>query len=242
MSRIAILCPKYAELDDATKDSLRTAYRELKDEFLIHTYTCTGTYIHHARWKLFKVLLNTMAYQPYEYVLWLDSDVAFKPSDIVRLRDFLVDNNEDIVSGLYMERRHLAPLGGPWDSELGMIKWVLDPKEMLKDTVYEIGWMGLGFCLCTTDLVKKYCSAYPATGWFEYWWLPLDNADGRWERVVAGEDITFSRKVTQLGYKMWLDTHVRLDHAGVTYEDFLDRENSCKIQCYAPCVMEDFSQ
>jgi hypothetical protein len=237
MDRVAILSPRYSDWQDATRESLETAHRELKGELTLHTYSVTGTYIHHARTKLLDQVHSNFMAQPYEYVLWIDSDIAFTPSDIVAARDFLINKNEDIVSGLYIERKCLAPLGGPWDEETGCLLWFVEDQKVELDNLYSVGWVGMGFLMHTAELMLNYCNKYPFTKWFDYEWLPLSFPVDR-KFTVGGEDITFSRKIIDMGYKLWLNTSIHLPHNGVTFDDYVHRVE--REREYAQVVLERF--
>jgi hypothetical protein len=132
-----------------------------------------------------------------EYVLWLDSDMTFPPTTILRL----LEHNKDIVGCNYMKRT--LPLKtvaytdvNNWDS------WVkMEPKNNL----IEVEAIGLGCILMRVNVFEKLPKPY-----FEFKYRK-DTQD--W----YGEDFILMEKLRTNGFKIYVDTILSMEikHLGI---------------------------
>ena len=142
----------------------------------------------------------------YDRVLWLDSDMAFDPSLLVRLsRD--LDEGRDIVSGLYFTRRAepkpvLYSRCGIYRTEDGKeVRPVAEHfADYPRDQIFEIEACGFGAVMMTTQLMKRV---------IEEFGQPFAPIYG------FGEDLSFCMRVQELGVPIFCDSRVKLGHVGL---------------------------
>ena len=152
---------------------------------------------------------NTLALkainEKFDRVLWLDSDMTFRPDLFTKLSEHL-DNGLEFVSGLYMTRKPkykpcLFKSIGPGKADFML--------EYPKDQLFEIVGCGFGCVMMTTDLIREVGDK------FGYPFSPL---------MGIGEDLTFCHYVGKLGKKLYCDSRLKLGHVGfmeITEETFL---------------------
>jgi hypothetical protein len=132
-----------------------------------------------------------------DFALWLDSDMMFPSTTVLRL----LAHNKDIVGGNYMRRsKPLKTVAYTdltnWDS------WVpLEPKEEL----IKVEGVGMGCLLMKTDVFKKLNKPY-----FRFTFKE-DSQD--W----YGEDFNLLSDLRLQGYEIYIDTILSMDikHLGV---------------------------
>lgn len=122
----------------------------------------------------------------YGKLIWIDSDIVFKPEDVIKL----YESDKDIVSGCYL-------MSG---SYIAAFLKEQEPLEVygLKGDLIPIKVCGFGFIA-----IKK--------GVFESIQRPVfqdNNGDG----ILVGEDATFCRKAIAAGYTIWLDESIFVGH------------------------------
>ena len=133
----------------------------------------------------------------FDRVLWLDSDMTFKPDFSHRLAAHL-DAGLEFVTGLYMTRK--KPIKPTIFKTL-----TADPptvecfEEYPKDQLFEIAACGFGGVMMTTDLIRKVAEAYG---------LPFSPILG------VGEDLSFCLRATMLGAKLYCDSSIKMGHVG----------------------------
>jgi hypothetical protein len=123
-----------------------------------------------------------------EWVLWLDSDMMFPPTVLMRL----LAHNEDLVGCNYMKRSYPFKTvaftdTSDWES------WI--PIQYSNELV-EAEAVGMGCVLMKTELFKELQKPY-----FEYTYQPKTEDWG-------GEDFTLFKKFNKLGYKLKIDMNL----------------------------------
>lgn len=161
-----------------------------------------GSLIYDSRNKLAAKAMKEEA----DYILWLDSDMVFSPD----LLEKLIDDDKDMVSGIYFRRT------SPWtpvifkDSELkdSRLEWT-DYVEYPKETLFKVAGAGFGCVLMKTDIL------FDMVGRFGDWFSPLYN---------SGEDLSFCYRARELGYEIWCDSRVKCGHMShqMITEDFYE--------------------
>tara|TARA_B100000287_G_scaffold405553_1_gene429227 strand:- start:170 stop:796 length:627 start_codon:yes stop_codon:yes gene_type:complete len=131
----------------------------------------------------------------YDYIMWIDSDIIFKPSDFFKL----LEHNKDIVSGLYLRQ----PPGGTMNSipiEYACLSksdkslWTNEVNgEMIEVFGNGMGWM----------LVKKGVFEKTPFPWFGPIIEGLD---------FNGEDVAFQMRAKDVGFSSYVDTSVIVGH------------------------------
>ena len=123
-----------------------------------------------------------------EWVLWLDSDMMFPPSVLMRL----LAHNEDLVGCNYMKRSYPFKTVAFTDTS-DWENWI--PIQYSNELV-EAEAVGMGCVLMKTALFKELQKPY-----FEYTYQPKTEDWG-------GEDFTLFKKFNKLGYKLKIDMNL----------------------------------
>ena len=132
-----------------------------------------------------------------DYILWLDSDMTFPSTTLLRL----LSHDKDIVGCNYMKRSNpQTPVAykkiGDWDS------WVsLDEQEDL----VKVEGVGMGCVLTKTDLFKKINKPF-----FEF---TYNKETDDW----LGEDFNLFTKFRDIGESLYIDTNLsrEIGHLGI---------------------------
>lgn len=137
--------------------------------------------------------------QEYDYVMWFDSDMVFRPDTLQRMVEELERDNLDILTGLYFRRVYpfkpvlfskLVPIEKGWEWE--------EPTE-IPDKPFELAGCGFGCVLMKTEVLMDVQAK------FNDMFGPLNN---------IGEDLSFCWRATQCGYKVVCDPSIVLGHVG----------------------------
>lgn len=137
--------------------------------------------------------------QQYDYVMWFDSDMVFRPDTLQRMVEELERDNLDILTGLYFRRVYpfkpvlfskLVPIEKGWEWE--------EPTE-IPDKPFELAGCGFGCVLMKTEVLMDVQAK------FNDMFGPLNN---------IGEDLSFCWRATQCGYKVVCDPSIVLGHVG----------------------------
>ena len=159
-------------------------------------------YISAARATMLRKALDAKA----DVVVFIDHDLSWRPSDIVKL----IETEGDVVAGTYrfkaddvsyMGTIHSGPDGTPLVRNDGAIKARLVPA---------------GFLKVTPKAVDTFMSKFPELCYGERYRLSVDlfnhgAKDGLW----WGEDYAFCRNWESIGGDIWLVPDLQLDHHSV---------------------------
>jgi hypothetical protein len=123
-----------------------------------------------------------------EWVLWLDSDMMFPSTTLLRL----LAHNQDIVACNYMKRSHPFKSvtfmdTNDWES------WVPLQSE---DKLLTVEATGMGCLLMRTSVFQNLNKPY-----FEYSYQPMT-------KDWTGEDFTLFKKLNELGYQLKIDMNL----------------------------------
>ena len=158
------------------------------------SFICSSL-IYDARNKLAAQAIESEA----DYILWLDSDMTFKPDTLIRLLKDIEDNNLDIVSALYFRRSH------PY-SPVAFSKFdFVDNEAVFENYTGELSGLhkveGVGFgCLLMDAQV-----VFDVFGKYGDCFSPI---------AKVGEDLSFLWKARQFGYETYLDCDIKCGHVG----------------------------
>ena len=136
----------------------------------------------------------------YDKILWIDSDIAFTPEDVIKA----YESDKDILSGAYLLADGTVT-AYPKRLEAGYTyEDILKMEEPLK--VYGVGF---GF-IC----VKKGVFEKLSRPWFQSVPVTMTDAETKEEFTfpIMGEDISWCERVHQAGFDVWLDPSIRLTH------------------------------
>ena len=154
--------------------------------------------VYQARHTLAMKALN----EDFDRVLWLDSDMNFKPDLMERLSADL-DRGMEFVSGVYFSRKNpVIPIvydvcRQKQNDQGKTVPWLESVKE-IPDGLFEIEGCGFGAVMMTTDLIRSAGD------------LPFYPTDG------FGEDLTFCRKARAAGNKLYCDGRIEAEHIGTS--------------------------
>lgn len=140
-----------------------------------------------------------------DWILWLDSDMAFGRGLMTALFRDAEEYGADYVSGLYFKRQiPTVPLIKDMDLNVYL--------DYPTDAMFEVGGSGFGAVLTSARMVKDVYDRFGPP------FTPLP--DG------TGEDFAFCHRARELGYKLWCDSRIKLHHVGhfPIGEEHFDRE------------------
>lgn len=157
----------------------------------------------------------------YEEIFWIDSDMVFTVEDFEKLRSY----DLPLVCGIYPKK-----VPGS-DLNIGL------PKSIQKVTfgngggLVEVDWCGTGFfCTkkCVYDDIKnslevKFCRTSTNASFTPYFMSYIINNDEGLPSYLP-DDRAFCAHAKRCGYKIYVDTSIRLKHIGkyeYSWEDFI---------------------
>ena len=145
----------------------------------------------------------------YDELMWIDSDIAFDPDDVARLRGY----DLPIVAGVYA-KKGVQDLAMHADdlTELAMGEG---------GGLYDVKYVGAGFVLVQKlvydDIQRTFslpvCNTRFGAATVPYF-LPMVIADGPNAHWYLGEDYAFCERARIAGHKIVVDTTIRLGHIG----------------------------
>jgi hypothetical protein len=146
-----------------------------------------------------------------EYDVWvtIDSDIIFTPKHLIEL---IEDTDKyPVISGMYKmaNSKYIAAVR-EWNLahfiKNGVYEFI-DPETFDKDIKHhEVAYVGMGFMACTREVLEKI--EYP---YFNYPTEELE-VDGKTISQIFSEDVSFSKRVTDAGYKIIINTDLRIGH------------------------------
>jgi len=159
-------------------------------------------------------LLATMALaKGFKELFWIDADVIFDPEDVDRFRS----HNLPIVGGIYAQRVAAGGIASFWTEGFHKEKqFVVGKGGGLMETLYT----GTGFLYTKAEVYPKIQKHWdlpecnrklgaPLVPYFMPFWIELE---GEYRCLV--DDYSFCERARQAGYKIMVDTTIRLWHLG----------------------------
>ncbi len=152
-----------------------------------------------------------------DYVMWIDSDMIFKPDDFFKL----LKNAEmgySIISGLYLKNNDDYAAIEEWDEKHFMINGsfkFINKMDIINEKfskqpsfpIIKVPYNGFGFMLIKKEVFDKI--QYP---WFEPKFIHMKTEDGTTITDFTSEDVSFCLKAAEIGYPTWVNTEVILGH------------------------------
>ena len=138
-----------------------------------------------------------------DYVLWLDSDMVFRPDLLEHMRKVIDENDIDILTGLYFKRGY--PFKPVLFSKLELNEkneCIFEDYEGIPEGITEVAGCGFGCVLMKADVLFDMASKQEDIG---MWFTPMGN---------VGEDVAFCIRARDLGYKIYCDPSAHLGHMG----------------------------
>jgi hypothetical protein len=136
----------------------------------------------------------------FECMVWIDSDLAWEPQWVMDL----VNYKEDVVGGTYRKKTDTE--------ELYVV--VTESTQVEENGLIDVLGLGTGFVKVSQKAAKDVFDAS----------MPYKNTGGRDSHMVFdigivdgelhSEDTMYFHKLRNLGYEVWLDPKMTLDHVG----------------------------
>jgi hypothetical protein len=149
---------------------------------------------------------------PYDYIMWIDSDIIFKTEDLMEL----LQMNKDIASGWYCQSN-----GGALSNQSTVVESMNDQElyekgsnryETVEDMArrtepFKVDYCGFGWILIKKGVYEKI--PYP---WFVPRVVQLQKPDGTILEDVCSEDISMCEDFRKYGFDIWVHPKVRVGH------------------------------
>ena len=131
--------------------------------------------------------------EQFDWVLWLDADMVFKP-DII---NHLIIAKKDFITGVF-RGRHGGTKIALYDSLFPPKRWD-DSRYWNAMDLEKIAGCGFGCVLIKTDILKEVMLEYGTC------FTPTPQ---------LGEDLAFCKRATDLGYDIWTSRNAEVGHIG----------------------------
>jgi hypothetical protein len=145
----------------------------------------------------------------YDYMMWIDSDIAFNNEMFQKL----VDMDTDIASGWYSQPGGAAsggfytPVVETMDDEFfkqhGSYQFLTTEDMSTKKEPIKVDYIGFGWVLIKQGVFEK--MQYP-------WFAPKLLNIGEDIQDVCSEDVAFCHDAKDVGFDIWLDPTCRVGH------------------------------
>ena len=140
----------------------------------------------------------------YDYIMWIDSDMVFKPEDFTALINMKVD----IATGIYkMADGELYSTVKICNDEYflknGHYEFLTDKLLEKEEDVFEVDYNGLGWMLVKRGVYENL--DYP---WFRPSWENI----GKDIRTFTSEDVGFCRQAIKAGYRIYANKKIIIGH------------------------------
>lgn len=150
-----------------------------------------------------------------DYLLFIDDDIVFDPLQIRQMMVSMRENDFDIVGGAYplkrvkepgiairtLENDELVPFGP--DGGLYEVRYISTGCMAIHRRVFESLIHNSGLHLC-----------HPQTMQFYPFFMPMEKEIAKDTWIYLSEDWAFCERAKDLGFKVWVDTTVKLGHVG----------------------------
>lgn len=139
----------------------------------------------------------------YDAMMWIDSDIIFKPADFFAL----LESPYDVTAGMYMmENLKEFAIVREWNEEffakLGTFKF-LRPDDVIGTPQYmKVAYSGMGWMLIRKGVVEDL--KYP---WFRSELQTIGSLVD-----LNSEDVSFCRALQAAGHDIYIDTKIRVGH------------------------------
>lgn len=157
-----------------------------------------GSLVYNARNNLARQAIKAEA----DYVLWLDSDMVFRPDLLQRMLAVCQENDIDFLTALCFRRKP------PYTPTLfDKLERLPDDKGAsytalmsVPDGRFQVGGCGFAGVLMSTDVLMSVMIKFEGR--------MFDPLPG------FGEDVSFCWRARQCGYEIWCDSSIEMGHVG----------------------------
>jgi hypothetical protein len=140
----------------------------------------------------------------YDVMMWIDSDIVFKPDDLFSL----LESPHDVTAGVYMmeDLQNLATVK-EWNKEYfekkGAFKF-LRPDDIIGAPQYmQVAYTGMGWMAIRKGVVED----------LKYPWFHSDLEKVTDDIIdMNSEDVTFCKALWEAGHPIHIDTKIRVGH------------------------------
>jgi hypothetical protein len=138
----------------------------------------------------------------YDWIIWIDSDCIWKPADLERL---ISNNDHKVVTGFYMQydNKHYAQaisFKATDTDNYTHLHWLEREQLNINGGRIKLGASGMGFMAVKAGVFESLTCP---------WFSPVPN---EYENTFLSEDVSFCYKITQLGYSIWGDPKIQIQH------------------------------
>ena len=199
--KIAICIPTREQMHSRCAFSLYNLGKALSKAGIEHSlFLSPGTLIANQRHELVKAAQEWGA----THVMFIDSDIVFKPSHVIELINF----NEPIVGAAYSKRiEPVIPTAwhkiDDWNTHVKL--------QEQTDSHIQVEAMALGFCLIELSVFDK----------LDLPWFILGFNNGQY----TGEDIEFFRNCKNNNIPVWLDVKVSFEIGHLGLKEFKNADD-----------------
>ena len=193
-------------------------------KFSCHSMLHGGTYLDQNR----EAIAQTAIDENYDYLLFLDSDMIYRPDILEKL----YDRNKSVIGAIYSMRS--GKEHGP-----AIYKYVKEKDTFaqykywpLNKGIIKVDGIGTGLLLIKVSALKK----IPAP---RFAYLECETPDKEGNRRRLGEDLSFCKRCVKNGIKIYADTTLWTGHLGEkvwTYKDYqlrvlVEKEGYTGMEC-----------
>lgn len=140
---------------------------------------------------------------PFDYLLCLDSDIAFTIEDVRRL----LSHNLPIVGGAYQKRERIDLMcAGYWYEGIPGISADTSCPQWQEEGLKKVDWVGSGFLLMKKEALER--MQFP---WFRYEIVRFKK-NGIPQQMCTSDDFGLAMNAQRAGYEIWLDCSCKLEH------------------------------
>ena len=139
----------------------------------------------------------------YDVMMWIDSDIIFKPEDFFDL----LESPHDVTAGIYMnEDMQTFSAVRSWNDDIfaktGSFKY-LRPDDIVGAPQYiPVDYAGMGWMMIRKGVIEDL--KYP---WF---WSPLQSIGDLVD--MNAEDVSLCRAMNTAGHQVYIDSKIRVGH------------------------------
>ena len=140
----------------------------------------------------------------YDYIMWIDSDMAFTPEHFKQL----LDMKKDIATGIYKtaDNIHYATVKD-WNLDFfkkeGRFEFLTDEHLQTEEPIFTVEYNGFGWMLIKKGVIESL--EYP---WFRPLWQEVDSNI----HTFTSEDVGFCQKAIEKGYKIYANKNLIIGH------------------------------
>jgi hypothetical protein len=151
----------------------------------------------------------------YDVMMWIDSDVIFRPCDFFTL----LESPHPVTCGMYsMANGKNYPMIKKWDHEYYLENgsyefYEIEEIERLNETKFpgypylEVPYCGMGWFMIKKGVLEKI--EYP---WFYHEPFTHTKPDGTVIKEMFSEDVSLCKRLSAAGIPIMVDTRIRVGH------------------------------